>query len=405
MTVVFIGFLVIGIAIPVLPLHVHNGLGFGPFMVGLVAGCQFAVSLVSRVWSGRASDARGAKSAVMVGLVAAAGAGILYLVSLLVLREPRASVLVLLAGRALMGGAESFIITGATAWGLALAGSENAGKVIAWVGTAMFAAFAGGAPLGSMLYQRGGFLMVAAATVVIPLVTLGLVARLHAVTPAHKGGASISTIVRTIWAPGFAAALSSVGYGAVLAFISLLFVERGWRPVWLAFSAYAVTLIVARLLFGHLPDRLGGARVALVCVLIEAADLAMIWMASSATMAALEATLTGLGYALVFPGFGVEAVRRAPAEARGLAMGAYTACLDVALGVGSPVLGLIAGAAGLRAVFLASAAVVLCAVLIAVGLVARSNSVSTQTGSRPERLLCERKKALDDLKVCCRVRI
>ena len=54
------------------------------------------------------------------------------------------------------------------------------------------------------------------------------------------------------------------------------------------------------------------------------------------------AGLTGLGYALVYPGLGVEAVKRAPPESRGLAMGAYTAFLDVALGFGTPLLGLAA---------------------------------------------------------------
>src|SRR3954466_6362564 len=36
-----------------------------------------------------------------------------------------------------------------------------------------------------------------------------------------------------------------------------------WTPVWLPFSAYAATLIGARVMFGHLPDRIGGGRVAL----------------------------------------------------------------------------------------------------------------------------------------------
>src|SRR5260221_212376 len=40
--VVFIAFLVIGLALPVLPLHVHQDLGLGTFVVGLVAGAQFA---------------------------------------------------------------------------------------------------------------------------------------------------------------------------------------------------------------------------------------------------------------------------------------------------------------------------------------------------------------------------
>jgi hypothetical protein len=44
--VVFIAYLVIGIALPVIPLHVHQDLGLGTFVVGLVAGAQFAASLL-----------------------------------------------------------------------------------------------------------------------------------------------------------------------------------------------------------------------------------------------------------------------------------------------------------------------------------------------------------------------
>jgi predicted MFS family arabinose efflux permease len=80
----------------------------------------------------------------------------------------------------------------------------------------------------------------------------------------------------------------------------------------------------------------------------------------------IGAALTGFGYSLVFPGFGVEAVRGAPAQSRGLATGAYTAFLDLALGLANPALGLIAGALGLASVFLISTLVVLGAVMIAI---------------------------------------
>src|SRR3954451_10814860 len=79
--VVFMVFLVIGIAMPVLPLHVHDGLGFGTFVVGLVAGSQLGASLVSRPWAGHFSESRGAKRAVVVGLLAATVSGLLYLLS------------------------------------------------------------------------------------------------------------------------------------------------------------------------------------------------------------------------------------------------------------------------------------------------------------------------------------
>jgi predicted MFS family arabinose efflux permease len=93
------------------------------------------------------------------------------------------------------------------------------------------------------------------------------------------------------------------------------------------------------------------------------------------------AAIAGFGYSLVYPGFGVEAVRRAPPENRGLAMGAYTACLDLALGIASPVLGLIASGAGLNAVFLASTLIVMCAGAIAAWLL-RTASLTTERNSR-----------------------
>src|SRR5216110_2460863 len=92
MGAVFISFLIIGVAMPVLPLHVHQGLGLGTFIVGLVAGSQFAASLVSRVWAGRQADTRGAKQAVIAGLLASAAAGLLYLVSLSFVSKPETSV-------------------------------------------------------------------------------------------------------------------------------------------------------------------------------------------------------------------------------------------------------------------------------------------------------------------------
>src|SRR6516165_3197269 len=186
MGVVFVAFLVIGVAMPVLPLHVHDGLGLGTFVVGLVAGSQFAASLILRPWAGHYSDGRGAKRGVIAGLLAAAVAGLLYLLSLGFSGSPLTSVAILLLGRGLLGGAESFVITAAVSWGLALVDSRNAGKVIAWVGSAMFAAFAIGAPAGAAIYGTYGFAAIAFATAAAPLATLLLVAPLPTVAPVHR---------------------------------------------------------------------------------------------------------------------------------------------------------------------------------------------------------------------------
>jgi MFS family permease len=366
--VVVVVFLITGIAIPVLPLHVHQDLGFGTFVVGLVSGSQFAAALISRVWSGNYADSRGAKRAVAAGLITAAVAGLLYVLSLRLVDTPVTSVAILLIGRALLGGAESFIITGAMSWGLALVDAQNAGKVIAWIGTALYAAFAIGAPAGTALYATHGFMAIALATTLVPLAGLLLIMPLRPVAPLRQTRPPLTTVLAAVSLPGIGLAFSSLGFGAITTFITLLFVDREWTPVWLAMSAFATAFMLTRVALGHLPDKMGGAKVALVSVLIEAAGLALIWLAPWSGPALAGAALTGFGYALVYPGLGVEAVRRVPAQSRGLAMGTYTAFFDLALGIANPTLGLIAGAAGLKSVFLASALVVLCAAAVAMRL-------------------------------------
>ena len=106
-------------------------------------------------------------------------------------------------------------------------------------------------------------------------------------------------------------------------------------------------------------------RVALACILIEALGQALIWLAPGATLALIGISLTGLGYSLVYPALGVEAIRRAPPEARGLALGTYTAFFDLTMGIATPVLGAIANKAGFHAVFLVSALAALCSMPIA----------------------------------------
>jgi predicted MFS family arabinose efflux permease len=116
----------------------------------------------------------------------------------------------------------------------------------------------------------------------------------------------------------------------------------------------------------------------LVSVLIEAGGLLLIWLAPAQISGVVGALLTGLGFALVYPGLGVEAVRRAPPESRGLAMGAYTAFLDVALGLGSPALGWIAGWSGLGSVFLTGALIVFGATAFAVRLLCLGPSADSE---------------------------
>ncbi|WP_051231722.1 arabinose transporter [Stutzerimonas azotifigens] len=371
---VFIGFLTIGMQLPVLPLHLHETLGMGTLVVGAVIGAQFVAALLSRPWAGNFADMRGAKRAVIAGFLMAAGSGVAYLVSLAFVAVPAVSVWILLVGRILLALGESLIATGALGWGIGLVGPQNAGKVMAWVGIAMFGAYALGAPVGVLVSTHWHFAGIAMAALVVPLLALAVVWRARAVPPSATRRTPFYKVLSAVWGPGLGLALSSVGFGLITAFIALLFAARDWDNASLAFTAFGLAFIGARILFGHLPDKVGGAQVALVCVIVEAIGQLLIWKADSATIAYLGAALTGFGYSLAFPGFGVEAVRRAPPQSRSLAMGAYVAFLDISLGISSPLAGALAGAQGIASVYLAGAVAAGLSLVVALRLLATGPS-------------------------------
>ena len=365
-----VGFLTMGISMPVLPLHLHYTLDMSPVVVGFAIGIQFAAALLSRAWAGGLADTRGSKRAMVMGFLVASTAGVPYLLSLAFSGTPAVSVGVLMLGRLLLGCGESLVMTGSLSWGIALVGPHKAGKVMAWVGAAVYGAFAAGAPLGTFIYGRYDFIGIALATIIIPLLALGFIAPVapNAVTAAHR--VPFYKVLGTVWVPGLGMGLSCVGLGVISTFIALLFAAKNWGSASLAFTSFGAAFILARVFFAHLPDQAGGAKVALVCVLIEVAGLLLIWQAGSPMIAYAGAALTGFGYSLAFPGFGVEAVRRAPPQARGAAMGAFVAFLDIALGLTGPTAGAIAGVAGVNAVYLAGACAVTLSAFVAAYLIA-----------------------------------
>src|SRR5205085_1565974 len=154
---VFLVYLTIGAPLPVIPLFVHDWLGFDPIIVGIVIGAQAAATLLARPLAGGLADRRGTKAAVMVGALIAVLAGVFYFIATLLEFSPLASLAAIIAGRLALGLGDSLFLTGAMAWGVQLGGPKNAGKGLMSVGIALYAAMAIGAPLGIAIFDSSGF--------------------------------------------------------------------------------------------------------------------------------------------------------------------------------------------------------------------------------------------------------
>ena len=373
---VFAEFLAMGLPLPVLPVRVTGTLGYGAFVVGLTVGASSWATLLTRHAAGTRADQHGPRGAVTSGLAMSSLAGLLYALSG-ALTSASASLAVLLLGRGLLGLGESLVVTGALAWGVALAGRERSGVVMAWVGIAMYGALAAGAPIGASIDASVGFVGVSLAAAAAPLV--GIAASLFARTVKPVGGTRMPfhRVASLIALPGGALALCALGFGALAAFGTLRFQQRGWDHASLAMSAFGAAYVLARVAFGRLPDRFGGARVAVASSVIAAAGQLGLWLASSGEQAVAAAALTGFGFSLAFPSFGVEAVRRVPPQNRGAALGAYAACFDLSMGAGVPLLGAASSAFGGGAVFAVGALGALASLAIAITLSLRVDGAAS----------------------------
>lgn len=376
MLVVFIGFLAMGMALPVVPRHVHDTLGQGTVVVGVVMGAQFIASFGARLWGGALSDSRGPRPVALAGLLAACGVGAGYLASLQFADQPHVAVAMLIGSRLLVGVAEGFIVTAILAWAIGHLGPAHAGKVIGWIGVALFGAYGIGAQLGVALQASFGFAGVGVATALVPMLALLVAFFIPGLAPGTAKRTPFHRVVGAIRLPGLGLMCCGAGFAMINTFVALLFTQRGWGTGALGITCMGAGFIVARLLLGHLPDKLGGARVALFCVMAEAVGLVLIWGATGPEIAGLGAMLTGGGYAIGFQGFGVEAVKRAPPESRGSAMGAYVAFQDICMGMAAPLGGLLAAAAGIATVYLAAAAAALVAAALAFMMARPSSSIS-----------------------------
>lgn len=365
MAVVFFGLFATGMALPVLPRYVHDTLGQGTVMVGLVMGCQYAASLFARARAGGLADARGPRLGALSGFVAAVGVAALYLASVPFTNMPSLSLGFVIAGRLLTGVAESFVVTSTMAWALVRLGPAHAGKVIGWIGMAVFASLGASAPVGTALHAWFGFGGLAVAMACVAVSGWFGTRRLAGVPGTGGKRLPFAQVLGVVKLPGLGLTLSSLGFAMITAFAVLLFSQRGWEGGALALTSMGAGFIVARLLFGHLPDRVGGARIALVCVIAEAIGLAAIWLAPHPVVACIGTAITGGAYGLAFQGFGVEAVRRAPAPSRGAAMGAYIIFQDAAMGIAPLLGGVLAAGAGLDTVYLAAAGAALASAVVA----------------------------------------
>jgi MFS family permease len=215
----------------------------------------------------------------------------------------------------------------------------------------------------SVWYAAGGCALVAAV--------LGLG------TQGHHGGPVARPerlLHRAALGPGLVLLLGLVPFVGFGTFIELYGEDIGLEDVGPVFAAYAVSVLLIRILGARLPDRLGW-RVASSIAVISVGSGALL-LAAWASVAAvwIAAFSMAIGMSLLFPALFSAAVAGVPEEQRSQAVGTFSLFFDLANGLGAPVLGLVVALSSYRGGFLAAAVIAACGWFAQLSLVRRTGT-------------------------------
>lgn len=350
----FVCYLAIGLPLAILPAYVHLRMGYSAALAGLVISIQYIATFLSRPWAGRISDHAGAKISVLWGMGACTVSGLFLLgaAEIQLHRIQWLSFTCMITSRLVLGVGESLGSTGATLWGITSAGHENTAKVISYNGVATYGALALGAPMGVVMEQHLGLGSIGLLTIMLGGASF-LMASAKKRCPVVPGEhLPFKDVLGRVTPHGIGLALGGVGYSVLATFVTLFYASRHWDGAALCLTGFGVAFILARLSFIKSISRFGGFPVGITCLIVESMGVLVLWRSDSPLMAAAGATLAGLGFSLVFPALGVEAVKRVPERNRGTALGVYTVFADVSFFLVGPIAGWVIGAFGYASVFL-----------------------------------------------------
>jgi len=366
-TFTFTGYFTIGLALGVLPVFIHQQLGYSAFISGVAISLQYVTTFLFRGYAGNIVDKKGPKPAVILGMIGFAISGVLLFIAYLFRDFPALSLGILVVTRLMTGFGEGLIGASPVNWALLVVGDQYTGKAISFNGIASYGALAAGAPLGVILNNTFGIGSIGLLIILVAIAGFFYAKSKKPVRANSKAPRqSFLHVLKTVTPFGLCLALGGLGFGTISTFITLYYAYFNWQGAVLCLSVFSVLFILGRIIFEGAIDTYGGMLTSIACLSLEVAGLLILWLANVPHIALIGAGITGLGFSLVFPALGVEAVKLVPASNKGAALGGYGLFIDLSLGISGPLVGGVASHFGMPYIFPFSMGMVFIGFILAV---------------------------------------
>lgn len=366
-------FSAVGIAIFALPLYVTGPIGGDEAAAGLAFG-TFAVSaLLLRPFAGRLADRLGRRPLLIGGALLAAAC--------LALTAVAQDLVVIVVLRLVAGVAEAAFFVAGFAALADLAPPERMGEALSYNSLGLYLGIALGPPLGELLLERLGYTAAWLGAAALALLAALLALAVGETLPERSPSDAPFRILHRPAIPasvGFLTSLAAVG--GFLAFASLHAQRVGIPDPSLALIAYGVVVVICRIVFARVPDRLPSLPLAAGSLVVIGTGLLVIAVVGTPTGFLLGIVLMGVGVTFSTPAFFAAVFATAAPAERGIAAGTASAAIDLGLGIGPILLGLAAAPWGIPWAFAIGAAVAFAGAVWTSGVAARASRQRSRSG-------------------------
>lgn len=370
-------FVAAGVIIQVLPQYVVGPVESDAAGAGIAFGAFTVTALLGRPLAGRLVDTRGRMPLMVFGAVVA-GAGALVLP----LTE---SLPVIVAARLGQGVGEAAFFVAAFAALADVAPPARLGEALSINSLGLYLGLSLGPPLGQLLLDWRGYVTAMAGSAVF--CALASLAALAMGEPGREA------VIRDTGGPralihrpavpiliGFFTSMFAIG--GFLTFAALHARALGLANPSLPLFVYGAVVVVCRIAFATLPDRLPKLPLGALSLAAIALGFAVVALWQAPVGLVLGVVIFALGVTFSTPAFFGAALETAAPHQRGVAAGTITMSIDLGLGLGPVALGLVAREAGIPAGFAVAGALALAGALWTAALARRTGQWGVFGASR-----------------------
>ncbi|KGN31289.1 hypothetical protein N802_04165 [Knoellia sinensis KCTC 19936] len=340
-------FLAAGIMIYALPLYVVGPIGASERGAGLAFGAFTLTALVLRPYAGRLTDRVGRRPLLVGGAALAVACTLGFLFT--------TSIEAVIALRLFSGVAEAFVFVAGFAILADLAPAGRQGEALSLNSVALYLGIATGPVLAERVVALGGFeaaFWTAAGLCLIAVALAWTLTEPPRETPGETGDPAVQQLIhRPTIAPSLGFLTGVFAASGFMAFCIIRAEEIGLTSPSVVLLAYGGTVIAVRVGLPSVADRFPPLRVLASGIAIIVLGSLMAAAATSSYMLPVAAAVIGLGMGFVTPAFFAAVFATVPASQRGAASGTATMAIDLGLGGGPIVFGLVAAPLGIPAAF------------------------------------------------------